>query len=315
MTTGLELILAERKRQIEQEGFTVAHDAMHGQLELESAAYCYMKANGPGEAPAGTGEKMGTHWPWEMSWWKPKDRLSNLVRAGALYLAGAERADRLDNLMLAQGDRAHVNDVASAIDELLASVSIAHKHDMNHFGVDKWPDGLVPWNAAEPPNLTGGPDQRGTGHLRHCAYCGSMHPADAAAAIRAGAKGEWADRKYGWPHKAYFEGIPNQHAGLLEVRSSLYSGAKELTADELARYPKRVQHGFNPRTGDPEYHYEPDGSPAATTTDGKFYSVHLQDATPADRETIEAHLGLAFEFTDDGRGVRWHSLRSSEGLT
>lgn len=34
-------------------------------------------------------------WPWDRIWWKPKDRKSDLVRAGALALAGADPAARL----------------------------------------------------------------------------------------------------------------------------------------------------------------------------------------------------------------------------
>jgi hypothetical protein len=38
---------------------------------------------------------------------------------------------------------------------------------------------------------------------------------------------------------------------------------------------------------------------------GKFYTVHLQDATPEELEVIEAHLGIKFTFLDEGRGVSW----------
>lgn len=49
------------------------------------------------------------------------------------------------------------------------------------------------------------------------------------------------------------------------------------------------------------------GEPAPKTTDGKFYTVHLQDATPEDRANIEAHLGLTFTFHDNGK-VEWHPV-------
>lgn len=179
--------------------------------------------------------------------------------------------------------------------------SIAHKHDMNMFGAQEWPDGLVPWEDATPPNLTGKYREKTTGQLRHCAYCGSLHPADVAAAIRAGARGEWADRKYGWPHKAYFENIPNPHAGLLESRSARTWPPDPGEEDKW----RKVQSSFNQSTGEPEYMWWEVGKPAAPTTGGKFYSVHLQDATPADRATIESHLGLMFEFSDDGQSVKW----------
>lgn len=39
------------------------------------------------------------------------------------------------------------------------------------------------------------------------------------------------------------------------------------------------------------------------TTWGKFYTIHLQDATPEDRKVIERHLGIHFEFNGDS--VSW----------
>lgn len=177
--------------------------------------------------------------------------------------------------------------------------SIAHRHDMNSFGNQKYPDRLVPWYPAEPPELR---DDAATviGRLRHCGYCGSLHPEDVAAAIRAGARGSWADRKYGWPHKAYFDAIPNPHAGLPEVRCSSNYSRPELPRE--VREPR-----YDPRTGerldDLIWHTE-SPRPAAATTHGKFYSVHLMDASPEDRALIERHLGIAFDFDGTG-GVRW----------
>lgn len=165
------------------------------------------------------------------------------------------------------------------------STSIAHKIGMNSYGTSMHPDGIVPWIDAAPPEETG--DSR-VGRLRCCSYCGSMHPTDVAAAIKAGAQGEWADRKYGWPHKAYFDGVPNPHAGLPEVRGS-------------ANYPRDgwIQCGDR-------WHEPP--KPASSLTNGKFYTVHLVDATPEERELIERHLGLTFTFTDDGK-VSWKATQ------
>lgn len=79
----------------------------------------------------------------------------------------------------------------------------------------------------------------GGGPLR-CSWCGSLHPREAAEMIRNGSRLEIADRKYGWPHKAYLS--------------------------------------------DPW---------------GKFYTVHLQDASDEDREVIERAYGLRFTFYQD----------------
>lgn len=166
----------------------------------------------------------------------------------------------------------------------MSEFSIAHKFGMNNIGQSHWPDGRVEWRDAQPPESTG---CSRTGRLRSCGYCGSMHPTDVANAIKSGATGSWADRKYGWPHKAYFEGIPNPHAGLPEVRASANFKPEG--------HPDWIQDG--------DHWHEPP-RPAAEKTHGKFYSVHLQDATPEEREIIEKHLGLHFEFLDDGR-VSW----------
>ena len=176
--------------------------------------------------------------------------------------------------------------------------SIAHKRGMNHIGTQFYPDGLVPWGEAQAPDIAAG---KTTGRLRKCGYCGSMHPADVAAAIRAGAKGSFADRKYGWPHKAYFDGIPNPHAGLLESRCSMsHPPQQEIDAGKWVQIPD----GFSRSTGEPQFRWTEVGKPAASMTYGKFYTEHLQDATPEDREAIERHLGLHFTF-DDAGGVSW----------
>lgn len=85
--TGAELIAAERKRQIEQEGFDASHDAQHTASELKRAAHCYVLADGPDA-------RMPDPWPWSVEWWKPKSRQRNLERAGALLLAAADVVER-----------------------------------------------------------------------------------------------------------------------------------------------------------------------------------------------------------------------------
>lgn len=175
--------------------------------------------------------------------------------------------------------------------------STAHRRDMNHFGAQQFPDGLVPWREATAPDVDAG---RNTGRLRSCGYCGSMHPADVADSIRRGARGHWADRKYGWPHKAYFDNVPNPHAGVSEVRA--------WSSHPSPEFPREVREPrFDSKTGkriDDYVTYTAEPKAAGAMTDGKFYSVHLQDATPEDRALIEKHLGLAFTFGDDNR-VTW----------
>jgi hypothetical protein len=90
-TRALCDVMAERERQKSVEGWTPEHDDEHIGEELANAAGCYA-----------LGQPI--RWPWTethplmgvMAYhgWKPKDRRSNLVRAGALILAEIERLDR-----------------------------------------------------------------------------------------------------------------------------------------------------------------------------------------------------------------------------
>lgn len=94
---GIERIAAERKRQIEQEGWTPEHDAEHTNNELAWAAACYA-------APAalrvdcvavrGEGDDV---WPWHYAWDKRRpsptlaERIRELEKAGALVAAEIDR--------------------------------------------------------------------------------------------------------------------------------------------------------------------------------------------------------------------------------
>ena len=84
--TGAELITIERQRQIDVEGWTPEHDDKYDHGEMWLAASCYMALDDFEKAPE--------LWPWSKSWWKPKDRINNLVRAGALIAAEIDRLRR-----------------------------------------------------------------------------------------------------------------------------------------------------------------------------------------------------------------------------
>lgn len=88
---GIELIAAERQRQIDVEGWTAEHDADHDRGDLADAAHAYLHHAGKQIA---TGRidvypsKVPSIWPWENSWWKPSDDpIRNLEKAGALLAA------------------------------------------------------------------------------------------------------------------------------------------------------------------------------------------------------------------------------------
>lgn len=96
--TGADLIAAERRRQVEQEGWTPEHDAEHGDGHLAMAAVCY--ALPPTERRP---RHVFSFWPWHSSYWKPTpdDRVRELVKAGALIAA---EIDRLQAQAIARAD-------------------------------------------------------------------------------------------------------------------------------------------------------------------------------------------------------------------
>jgi hypothetical protein len=91
-------VLAERQRQKDVEGWTPEHDDEHatGAMARAAAAYAIVgSSDGRNITDDGsTPSVIERIWPWDWSWFKPKDRRRNLVKAGALILAEIERLDR-----------------------------------------------------------------------------------------------------------------------------------------------------------------------------------------------------------------------------
>lgn len=88
---GVEAIAAERRRQVTVEGWSPQHDDAHDEGDLLAAAICYAEDAfwGPRGDP-----KPRDGWPWDAKWWKPKGKLRNLARAGALIAAEFDRTVR-----------------------------------------------------------------------------------------------------------------------------------------------------------------------------------------------------------------------------
>jgi hypothetical protein len=94
MNKALIDVAAERERQKTVEGWTDEHDDAHSNGQIADAAAFYAATSTIYRIE--TIEARMVHvWPWSPSWWKPKNRRYNLVRAGALILAEIERLDRL----------------------------------------------------------------------------------------------------------------------------------------------------------------------------------------------------------------------------
>lgn len=89
-------IAAERRRQIDAEGWSAEHDDQHKTGELARAAACYALHVGRLQHPRATWwpQHPPGAWPWDDTWWKPRDPRRDLIRAAALIVAEIERLDR-----------------------------------------------------------------------------------------------------------------------------------------------------------------------------------------------------------------------------
>lgn len=96
--TVIDEIAAERRRQLEAEGWTLDHEDSQQQGELARAAGCYALQAGWSQDPRASSWPIDAPgaWPWADEWWKPKDVRRDLLRAAALIVAEIERLDRAD---------------------------------------------------------------------------------------------------------------------------------------------------------------------------------------------------------------------------
>jgi hypothetical protein len=91
---AMQAIHAERKRQIEVEGWTPEHDDRHDDGALLRAAVSYYWNYRDPDMIVKREDGAPMSWPWDVHWWKPKDPRRDLERAGALCLAERERLRR-----------------------------------------------------------------------------------------------------------------------------------------------------------------------------------------------------------------------------
>lgn len=102
MTTGIELIVKERNRQIEEEGYTKDQDKFYNNRELGEAGACYaimgiLDDTTRDKARSGLVPLL---WPWDYLSWKPSMDNSNEGRVRDLTKAAALLAAELDRLLL-----------------------------------------------------------------------------------------------------------------------------------------------------------------------------------------------------------------------
>lgn len=103
-----EELAAERRRQIQGEGYDLAHDDDHvdGHLADAAAAYCLAATDvgagilatdlGVAAIPGTRLAAIRSSWPWDPASFKPDDRRRSLVKAGALVIADIGRIDRAE---------------------------------------------------------------------------------------------------------------------------------------------------------------------------------------------------------------------------
>ncbi len=114
--TGRKLIVAERQRQVEEEGWTNRHDDKHVEGQLADAADCY--------AMYGHSEDVPAKWPWEMRWWKPSaDPVRCCVKAGALYQAEIDRLTRSRNGLMPRTQN-RIRELNKSIDVVVADLDV-----------------------------------------------------------------------------------------------------------------------------------------------------------------------------------------------
>ena len=99
MSAGAADVLAERRRQQTDEGWTRPHDDAHSDGSLAAAAAVYAMTGSQPElriSQADYNATLKALWPisWDRGWFKRKDSRRDLVRAGALIIAEIERLDR-----------------------------------------------------------------------------------------------------------------------------------------------------------------------------------------------------------------------------
>ena len=194
-----------------------------------------------------------------------------------------------------------------------------------------------PWN---PASRFGGWEwrkpHRGE-HYRTCSFCGSIHPDDLAAEVAStrsclvcaevgweahfsalayttdhayttdGWYANWADRKYGWPHKFYVEGVANRDPKSVSVMSATThvdgaTGGGWVFKEHLTRAQKKIikDDGWSGDNYVAYQFYHKENHFA------KFYTEHLRDPAISDetKAVIARISGIRFTWLEDGR-VSW----------
>lgn len=104
---SIGLVIEERTRQINEEGFTLASGDKNTDGSMARAAACYALPTEVRRQYASFSGISGwypRYWPWNPKWWKPSpdNRIRELAKAGALIIAEIAR-------LLREADRQNEN--------------------------------------------------------------------------------------------------------------------------------------------------------------------------------------------------------------
>lgn len=94
MTQALIDVIAERERQ--REMFNEEHEQDHREGDLATAGACYAAhaaANDGNSKVRDCLQFAKRAWPWDISWWKPRNTRRSLVKAAALIISEIELFD------------------------------------------------------------------------------------------------------------------------------------------------------------------------------------------------------------------------------
>lgn len=96
--SGVDMIAAERQRQIDVEGYTAEHDDEHHPEDLMAAGHAYLswaQEQVSGDDPVRAFGELPGWWPWRARDWKPSDDpIRNMVKGCALHAAAIDRLQR-----------------------------------------------------------------------------------------------------------------------------------------------------------------------------------------------------------------------------
>lgn len=139
-------------------------------------------------------------------------------------------------------------------------------------------------------------------HFRTCTYCGSISPDDLAA--EPDWQAEWADRKYGWPHKFYVS-VPNRNPAQRFIIGATTGSPTSLAVGEWVRADEIPADVNVEGWEDARSSYQWFSIGTRPQHHAKFYTVHLADPMLGDgiRDRVQTVSGLQFTF-EEGR-VSW----------